>query len=664
MSETTGATAGGDVRIGVYVCHCGSNISATVDVAAVTAYAASLPGVVIARDYKYTCSEPGQEMIRQDIHDQALNRVVVTACSPLMHEPTFRRTCVAAGLNPYLFQMANIREHCSWVHDDKVAATAKAKRIVAGAVARVAQHAPLITKEVPVNPAVLVVGGGIAGIEAALQIADAGKQVYLVEREPTIGGHMAKFDKTFPTLDCAACILTPKMVSVGQHRNIKLLSHSEVIETSGYVGNFGVKVKRKVRYVDETKCTGCGLCIEKCPWKAADEFNEGLNQRKAIYRPFQQAVPNVPIIDPKACRYFLTGKCKICQRFCPREAIAFDQQEEIIDLQVGTIIVATGFQSFDATRVSGEYGYGRLDNVLTALEFERISHASGPTGGEIQLRNGQTPRSVAILHCVGSRDVNTNEHCSRVCCMYSLKLAHLVKEHTHAKVYEFYIDMRAAGKGYEEFYKRLMKEGVIFVRGKAAEVRPALPTAGGPALIVTAEDTLLGQVRDYPVDMVILSTGLEAHSDSAEVARIFGMGCSEGGFFLERHPKLAPVNTAADGVFIAGCCQGPKDIPDSVAQGAAAAAGALSLISRGNVEIEPVVAVIDEERCSGCQVCVALCPYSAISYDADQRIAAVEAAICKGCGVCVSACPTGAAQQQGFTDAQLEAELDAVLASR
>jgi heterodisulfide reductase subunit A2 len=656
---------GDDPRIGVYVCHCGTNISQTVDVAAVAKYAAKLPGVVVAREYKYTCSEPGQEMIRQDIRGLGLNRVVVTACSPLMHEPTFRRTCAAAGLNPFLFQMANIREHCSWVHDDKELATEKARKIVAGAVARVAQHVPLETKRVPVNPAVLVVGGGIAGIEAALQIADGGKQVYLVEREPSIGGHMAKFDKTFPTLDCAACILTPKMVSVGQHPNIRTFSYSEVTEVAGYVGNFRVKVKRKARYVDEKECTGCGLCIEKCPWKAPDEFNEGLSQRKAIYRPFQQAVPNIPVIDKAACRYFKTGKCKVCQRFCPRDAIRFDQQDEIVDLEVGSIILATGFKSFDANRVSGEYGYGRLDNVITALEFERLSHASGPTGGEIVLKNGEHPKSVAILHCIGSRDVNTNEHCSRVCCMYSLKMAHLVKEHTHAKVYEYYIDMRAFGKGYEEFYKRLMEEDVIFIRGKAAEVRPALPVNGKPGgLVVRAEDTLLGQVRETKVDMVILSTGLEAQSDSADIARVFGISCSKGGFFLERHPKLAPVNTASDGVFIAGACQGPKDIPDSVAQGAAAAAGALSLISRGEVEIEPIVSVIDEATCSGCQVCVQLCPYSAITPDLVNRVARIEAAQCKGCGVCVAACPTGAAQQQGFTDRQIEAEIDAVLSAR
>lgn len=650
-----------DEKIGVYVCHCGTNIAGMVDVAKVTEYAASLPMVTSAREYKYMCSDPGQELVKNDIKELGLTRVVVASCSPLMHEGTFRRACAEAGLNPFLYQMANIREHCSWVTADREEATNKAKHIVAAAVMRVPYQEALEAKQFPVNPAALVVGGGIAGIEAALQLATSGKKVYVVEREPSIGGHMAQFDKTFPTLDCAACILTPKMVDVAQHPNIELLSYSTVEDVKGFVGNFKVRVRSKARYVDEEKCTGCGECETKCPAKVPSEFEMGLGLRKAIYRPFPQAVPNIPVIDRANCTYFLRGKCKVCQKFCPREAIDFEQQDTIRDLEVGTVILATGFDIFDPT-VMRQYGYGRLDNVVTGLEFERLTHANGPSSGKILLQNGKAPESVAILHCIGSRDEHHSEYCSRVCCMYSLKFAHLVKEKTNADVYEFYIDMRAFGKGYEEFYKRLLHENVIFIRGKGAEVTDA---AESPAevgkLIVKAEDTLLGLVRRIPVDMVVLSTGLIPARDASEVARIFSISRGKDGFFLERHPKLAPVSTASDGIYIAGACQGPKDIPDTVAQGGAAAAVALTLLDRGRVEIEPITSYIDPERCSGCKVCVSMCPYQAIRFDVDLKVSAVEEALCKGCGTCVAACPSGVATQHHFTDQQIFAEITGAL---
>jgi len=649
-------------RIGVYVCHCGTNIARTVDCKNVADYARSLPNVVVARDYQYACSDPGQEMIKNDIRELGLTRVVVASCSPLMHEPTFRRAVADAGLNPFLFQMANIREQCSWITEDREMATERAKASVAAAVMRVTFHESLEIKKVPVNPDVLVVGGGITGIEGALQIADSGKKVYLVEKEPSIGGFMARFDKTFPTLDCAACILTPKMVSVGQHPNIELLTYSDVVNFSGYVGNFTAQIRKRPRYVDEEKCTGCGQCEQKCPLSVPSEFECGLGKRKAIYRPFPQAVPGTPVIDREHCLYFTKGACKVCVKFCPRGAIDFEQKEKLIDVQVGSTIVATGFDIFDASRVK-EYGYGRLPNVITSLEFERLTHASGPTAGKILLKNGQAPESVAIIHCVGSRDHNYNEYCSRVCCMYSLKTAHLVREKTDARVYEFYIDMRAFGKGYEEFYKRLLEEDVIFVRGRVAEVTDVAqsPSEKGK-LVVVAEDTLLGIVRRVPVDLVILSVGLEPRKDIVEVARTFSISRSKDGFFLEKHPKLAPVSTAADGIFIAGACQGPKDIPDSVAQGAAAAANVLSLIDRKEVELEPTIAIIDGESCSGCRICPGLCPYHAINFDEERKVAVVTAALCKGCGVCVAACPSGAIEQQNFTNRQLLAEVEAICA--
>jgi len=1111
-----------DRRIGVYICHCGTNISHTVDVEAVVEHARTLPGVVVAKQYKYMCSDPGQEIVKSDISQERLNRVVVASCSPLMHEPTFRQACEEAGLNRFLFQMANIREHCSWVHVDRNQATAKAKHLVAGAVRRVWYHQPMEQREVPVRPETLVVGAGIAGIEAALRIADSGKKVYLVEKESSIGGHMAKFDKTFPTLDCAACILTPKMVTVGQHPNIQLLTYSEVEDVSGYVGNFKVKVRRKARYVDEDKCTGCGDCVDVCPVQAPSEFDLGMAVRRGIYRSFPQAVPNAFVIDKKGrapcraacpagvhtqgyitlirerkfkeaaellrrdmplpsvcgrvCYHPCEDKCEranldepvaicalkrfvsdwamandgqteplpvtqegkvavvgsgpaglacanelarrgypvtvleaapmaggmlrygipayrlpenvldweldylaklgikletgtgvnsvrelkqqgfravflstgapggmkmnipgedtpgvldvleflrnvnsqtltriegtvaiigggnsamdaaraalrlgaeqvkvvyrrsraempahdweiedakaegavfeflaaplrveaedgnaarlICQRMklgdpdesgrrrplgvagsefeipvsmvitaigqltelgeigqevatgsagricsdpltlatdlsgvfaggdvvtgpatvvdafaagkeaaesidryiqgadlgagrqtkppvapapelqghekkprekpamldpaqrassfaeicsvlteeqalaeaarclgcgecceclqcvekCDAEAIDHDQVDRIVELDVGTLVVATGFELFDAGRIS-RYGYGRLPDVINSLEFERLSHASGPTSGEIITSEGKPPKSVAIIHCVGSRDENYQEYCSQVCCMYSLKFAHLVKEKTGAEVYNLYIDMRTPGKGYEEFYKRMLREGVHFIRGKCAEVTDVAESAEEQGkLVVVAEDTLLGVTRRLPVDLVILSSALKPTKDADEIARTFSLSCAQGNFFLEKHPKLAPVEAASDGLYLAGACQGPKDIPDSVAQGAAAAACALSLMDRGKFVLEPITAEIDPDLCSGCKMCIATCPYEAIQFDEQKGVSVVQEELCKGCGTCVATCPAGVARQKGFEDAQIYAEMEGVLA--
>ncbi len=653
----------GAPKIGVYVCHCGTNIGGKVNVDEVVEFAAGLPFVTVAKEYKFMCSDPGQELIKEDIREQDLDRVVVAACSPLMHEATFRRTTEEGGANPFFFHEVNIREHVSWVTENDEDATEKAKALVAGAVRRVALHEPLERKRVPIHPDALVLGGGIAGIQAALTLAEAGRKVYLVEREPSIGGHMAMFDKTFPTLDCAACILTPKMVQVGQHPNIELLAYSEVEEVSGYVGNYEVRVRRKARYVDEEKCNGCGLCVEKCPWKnVPSEFDLGMGDRPVIYTPFPQAVPRYPVLDRDRCVYFTKdGKCKACEKFCPLDAIDFEQEDRILDLKVGVAILATGFQPFDARRIP-RYSYGRLPNVITSLEFERLANAGGPTGGQIVLKDGAAPERVGIIHCVGSRDTNYNIHCSRVCCMASLKFAHLVKEKSGAEVYNFYIDMRAGGKGYEEFYHRLMEEGTHFIRGRVAVVTDSahVPEEEGH-LIAQVEDTLTGVVRRIPLDMVILSVGMEPRADADEVRRQFGISCSQGGFFLEKHPKLAPISTLTDGVFLAGACQGPKDIPDSVAQGQAAAGEALALIDKGFMELEPNTAYIIEEACSGCRTCIGLCPYSALDFEEEREVAVLNEALCKGCGVCVAACPSGALHQHLFDDEQIMEEIQGVL---
>ena len=653
-------------KIGVYVCHCGTNIAGVVNVEEVRDWAAENlkeNGVIISRDYKFMCSSLGQELIEKDIKELGLTRVVVAACSPHLHEATFRKACANAGLNPYLCELVSIREQASWVHTDKAAATQKSKAIIAGGVRRVEYSEELEPLRVPINPATLVVGGGIAGIQAALEIADAGFPVYLVEREPSIGGHMAQFDKTFPTLDCSACILTPKMVQAGSHKNITLLTWSEVTKVEGYVGSFQVKVNKKARFVNEELCTGCGICWEKCPKKVVDDvFEAGMGERKAVYTPFPQAVPKYPVIDAPNCTYFLKGTCKACEKFCPTGAIDFNQKDEEITLEVGNVILATGWDAFDARRIT-QYGYGRLPNVYTSLEFERLSNAAGPTGGNIILRDGKSvPKVVGIVHCVGSRDKNYNEYCSSICCMQSLKFAHLVHEKTGAEVYNFYIDIRTPAKGYEEFYHRLLDEGTHFVRGKVAEITDAVRLPGEEGkLIIQVEDTLTGNQLRVPVDMAILSVGLEPRHDSKETAKLFGISCSADGWLIERHPKLDPIATMTEGIYIAGCVQGPKDIPASVAQGAAASARVLGKIQQKEIAIEPIRATINEEQCSGCRICNNLCPFNAIAFIDDLEVSRVNPALCQGCGTCVAACPAGAISGTGFSNQQILSQIEGLL---
>ncbi len=648
-------------RIGVYVCHCGSNIAATVDVAEVSRFAGDLDAVVVARDYKFMCSEPGQNLIKDDIKELGLNRVVVASCSPMLHEPTFRHVCQEAGINPYLFQMANIREQCSWVTEDHNSATRKAQALVGAAVSRVYYHQPLDVRQVPINPQTVIVGGGIAGIQAALKIADAGHRVYLVERTPSIGGHMAQLDKTFPTLDCSACILTPKMSQVGSHPNIELMTYSEVEGVSGYIGNFKVKIRKKARYVDMEKCTGCGLCQEKCPWKAPSEFELGLGKRKAIYIPFAQAVPNKPVIDTEHCVYFSKGTCRACEKVCEAKAIDFSQKDEIIEVDAGNIILATGFDLFKPSGIY-EYGYGKLDNVVTSLEFERLVNSAGPTQGEIVLKNGHHPGSVAIIHCAGSRDKDYHEYCSRVCCMYSLKFSHLLKEHLpSASVYEFYVDIRSFGKGYEEFYNRVADEHTVFIKARPSQVTNIAQTPEEEGKLIVQYTLKDGSQHRQPVDMVIVSAALEPRNDTAAVGRLFGVSRSADGFFLERHPKMDPLSTMSEGIFIVGCCQGPKDIPDTIAQASGAAGRILAMISKGEVEIEAATSVIDEERCAGCRVCEGLCPFKAISFDEEKKVSRINEALCKGCRVCVAACPSAAITARHFTTEQIMAEIKGML---
>ncbi|MEF2144759.1 MAG: CoB--CoM heterodisulfide reductase iron-sulfur subunit A family protein [Desulfovibrionaceae bacterium] len=652
------------MRIGVFVCHCGSNIGGTVDVAEVARLAREHPDVAFADDTLYACSEPGQSGIIEAVREHGLDGVVVASCTPRMHEPTFRRTVERAGLNRYMFEMANIREHVSWIGKDCTANTNKAAELVRLAVEKLRCNAPLHSKSFDVTRRVLVVGGGVAGIQAALDCADAGIEVVLVEREATIGGKMAKLDKTFPTVDCSSCILGPKMVDVAQHPNIRLLAKSELESVVGYVGNFTVTLRRKATYVDWELCTGCGLCAEKCPSKKApDAFNEHMGPTTAISIPFPQAIPKRASIDPAACLQFTKGKCGACAKLCPTQAIRYDMQDELIEVHVGAIVAATGYDLFDHTRCT-EYGGGRYPDVITSLQYERLLSASGPTGGHIKRpSDGAEPRTVVFIQCVGSRDRSLDRpYCSGFCCMYTAKQAVLTRDHLpESRAYVFYMDIRANGKLYEEFTRRAMEEyGVQYVRGRVSMIYPR-----NGKYVVRGVDTLLGEQVEVPADLVVLAVGAESSRGASELAEKLRISYDNYGFFMESHPKLRPVETNTAGVFLAGSCQGPKDIPASVAQGSAAASKVLGLFSRTRLESDPQVSLVNERRCVGCGKCAATCPYGAIE-TVDVRgetKARVIDTVCQGCGICTATCPQGAIQLQHFTDNQILAEVNSLCLS-
>ncbi len=657
-------------RVGVYVCHCGINIAATVNVEEVVEFASRLPGVTVVRNYAYMCSDPGQQLVREDIENENLNRIVVASCSPRMHEITFRRTLQDAGLNPYYLEMANIREHCSWVHPDSEEATPKAKKLVSAAVSKARMLEPLEEKEVDSERTAMVIGGGIAGIQSALDIADAGYQVYLVEKSPSVGGRMAQLDKTFPTLDCSACIMTPKMVDVANHPNIELMTYSEVEEVNGFIGNFEVKVRKKARYVDIDKCNGCGECADNCRVKnrIPNEFDANVGKRSAIYLPFPQAVPAKFTVDPDHCLYLTKGKCgkgPKCQEVCGTGAIDFEQQDEEVEVKVGAIIVATGFDTFDPSN-KPEYGYQDYPNVITGLEMERLVAASGPTGGELLIGEGENarkPKKVAFIQCVGSRDASVgNEYCSRVCCMYTAKQAHLIKEKIpDAEVTVYYMDVRAFGKGFEEFYDRVRREGIRYIRGNPSEIFKK-----DDKLIVKVEDTLTATPREDEADLVVLAVGLEPRQDARGVIDLLRLSQTSDRFFMEAHPKLYPVDTSTDGVFLAGCAQGPKDIPDTVAQAKGAAASAMIPLSRGKVKVEAQTAEVNEATCRGCGFCTEVCPYSAIElktinwFGHEVNVAEVNEALCKGCGTCSAACLSNSIQPRSFRDSQIMPQIAAL----
>ena len=647
------------VRIGVYVCQCGLNIAGSVNCEEVAKFAAALPNVVLAQYNRYTCSDQGQAGIKNDIKEHKLNRVVVASCSPRLHEPTFRKTCEEAGLNKYLFEMANIREHCSWVHlYDRQSATEKAKDLVRMAVAKVALLQPAEEIEVPITRKTLVIGGGVAGIQAALDLADTGYKVYMVEKEPSIGGMMARIDKTFPTMDCSICILAPKMSDVGHHPNIELLTNSEVTEVKGYIGNFHAKVLKKPRYVTKD-CSACGECVKVCPITVPNEFDVGLAIRHGIYTPFAQAVPATYIIDMNVC---LNKEgvvvCDRCMKACERQAVKYEMKSETVELEVGTVVVATGADVFDPS-VIPHYGFGKYPNVITSLEFERLINAGGPSGGHlIRPSDGQIPKRVAFVQCVGSRsNRNGRLYCSNVCCMNTIKDSLLIKEHwPETEIYVFYVDIRAYGKGFEDLYRRARNAGVKFIRGLPAEIIQDKKTSN---LWLIGENTLQKELYKVNADMAILSVGLESRKDSEQIQRLLTLSRNQDGFFLEAHPKLRPVDAATGGVFFAGCAESPKDIKDSVTQASAAAARAGILMAKGKVTVEAITPIVFADKCKACGLCVKVCPYNAITLNKELKRISIAEAACGGCGTCAAECPFGALTQGHFTDDQIIAQIDA-----
>ena len=658
-------------RIGVFVCWCGSNIAATVDVKKVAETLGKEPGVVFSADYQYMCSQAGQDLVKNSIKEYGLTGVVICSCSPRMHEATFRKAAASAGVNPYMVEIANIREQCSWIHKDMATATEKAIILGRAAVAKVHLNAPLTPGESPVTKRALVIGGGIAGIQTALDIADAGYEVDIVEKSPTIGGKMSQIDKTFPTLDCAACILTPKMVEAAQNEKIKIYSFSEVEEVKGFVGNFSVKIRRKARYVKEDICTGCGACTEKCPMKKVpNEFNLGLDNRTAIYIPFAQAVPKVARIDPNYCLKLKNGKCGLCSTVCEAKAIDYTQKDEFVEEKYGAIVAATGFNPIKVDKYD-EFAYSQSPDVVTSLEYERLMNAAGPTGGTLLRPSDKThPHTIVFVQCVGSRcdESKGKSYCSKICCMYTAKHAMLIREkYPDTEVHVFYIDVRTPGKNYDEFYRRAVEQyGVDYIKGMVGKVWNE-----NGKLMVQGSDLIENEQVVIPSDLVVLAAAIEPEPSVRKIATLLTASIDTNNFLNESHPKLRPVESPTAGVYLAGVCQGPKDIPETVSQASACAAKVIGLLVKDHLKTNPCVAHSDEMMCNGCSQCANVCAYGAITYinkefrigggkTETRRVASVNPAVCQGCGACTVTCPSGAMDLSGFSSGQILSEVEAI----
>jgi len=641
-------------RIGVFLCHCGINIASTVDIEQVKEALKDYRNVALVTDYKYMCSAPGQDLLNQKILEENLDSVVISACSPNLHENTFRIAVKKVEMNPYNCEIANIREQCSWVHDDKVVATEKAIKIIKSVIEKTILDEPLMPISLPVNKKAIVIGGGIAGITAALNIANNGYKVILVEKDSSIGGKMAMLSETFPTLDCSQCILTPKMVEASQHENIELITYSEVVGVSGFVGNFKVKIKQKAKYVDWTTCNGCGDCIEQCPIHWPAEFEKELGDRKAIYRPFPQAVPNKVVIDMDSCI-----ECMVCQVFCSLDSVDFSQKDVIVEEEVGAIVIATGYNLYSLTNMS-EYGSGEIEDVIDGLAFERLLSSSGPTGGVVKRpSDGKIPKDVVFIQCAGSRDPeNHMPYCSKICCMYTAKHAMLYKHRVHdGQAYVFYMDIRSGGKDYEEFVQRVIEEEeVIYLRGKVSRLYEE-----DGKVVVCGTDTLSNRNIEIKADLVVTATAIRPADNIEQISKLFKIGINKNGFLTEAHPKLRPVESLTAGIYLAGCAQSPRDIPDTVAQASGAASMVTAMFSSDQIYHDPIIAGVDEDICSGCAICVGVCPYDARTLNREKGIVEVNEVLCEACGACSAACPSGAAQQRNFTDTQLKNMVKAIL---
>jgi heterodisulfide reductase subunit A len=650
-------------RVGVFVCHCGTNIAKTVNCKDLAKFAGKLDDVVLSKNHEFACSEQGQKEIQDAIKKKKLNRVVVASCSPRLHEHTFRHTVSEAGLNPFFFEMANIRENVSWVHHDvPKKATEKAKHIISGAVGRARNLEAIGKKAMSVEQSVLVIGGGVSGIQAALDIAEMDIPVYLVERESSIGGLMAKLVKTFPTGDCSLCILSPKMAEAARNPNIKILSYSEIKDVKGHIGNFEIKIEKKPRYVSEKKCVGCGECSEKCPVEVSSEWDEKMGMRKAIYVPFPQAHPRTFVIDQENCLKFTKNKCGVCQKICPADAVDFKQKPENVNIKVGAIIVATGALEYDPSPVLN-YGFSDYEDVITQLQLARMLDPAGPFEGKvIRTSDKKIPKKYLMLQCVGSRDENYNPYCSRICCMSAIKHAMMIKfeQDPDAEIYIVYQDIRSFGKGYEEYYKRACEEGIRFIRSKVAEI---VEDEDG-SLIARMEDADSDDILEISPDLIVLSSAMVPQKDARELARMLRLDIDTYNFFTERHPKLAPVDSKIQGIYLCGTALGPKDIPDSVAQARAAAVGALRAIFRDSITMDLAKATVEDKLCNSCGICVEVCPYEAVEVVLEEegvpQGAIVVEAKCNSCGICAAECPTGAMELRHYKKDQMLNQIDGI----